>query len=152
MDEILILHDLIPWNWPLKLSLLTLIIDVCFKNWMKWFKSRNMNDTLYSMSALIFKLYLFVIVFGVAGLVIPFWILTILLLIWCTGPTAKLSSSSDESSKSSPFPIAHVPPDCRIFLVHWRNCPPPAFNRAQQIQGCKLTPRVINIYTELVLS
>ena len=28
---------------------------------MKWFKSHNVNDTLYSISALIFKLYLFVI-------------------------------------------------------------------------------------------
>ena len=43
------------------MSLLTLIIDVCFKNWMKRFKSHNMNDTLYFMSASIFKLYQFVI-------------------------------------------------------------------------------------------
>ena len=28
---------------------------------MKWFKSHNVNDTLYSISALIFKLYLFAI-------------------------------------------------------------------------------------------
>ena len=38
MDEISILHDLIPCNWPLKLSLLSLLTsikDMCFKNWMK---------------------------------------------------------------------------------------------------------------------
>ena len=60
MDEISILHDLICCNWPVKLCLYLLQLKTCFKNWMKRFKSRNMNNALYFMSASIFKTYRFV--------------------------------------------------------------------------------------------